>query len=74
MHLLDYAKRSRDAELIEVSHYTGMMTATAGMIDCLTVFERIRDTPIPMAYKVHLKQTILLYLIALPIQLVSTLG
>ena len=36
--------------------------------------ERITQTPIPVIYGVHLKQTVLLYLLALPLTLVSELS
>lgn len=43
-------------------------------MDCLTGFERILRTPIPLAYSVHLHQAVWLYLLALPYQLVGVLN
>jgi putative membrane protein len=43
-------------------------------VDCLTGFERILRTPIPLAYSVHLHHSIWLYLLALPYQLVKENG
>jgi putative membrane protein len=44
------------------------------MVDCLTNFERIRNSPVPIAYSIHLKQTLMVYLLTLPFQLLSTMG
>ncbi|KAL2917813.1 hypothetical protein HK105_202686 [Polyrhizophydium stewartii] len=41
---------------------------------CPSNFERIRSCPIPQAYSIHLKQTLFLYMLALPFQLVGTMG
>ncbi|KAI9338374.1 Bestrophin, RFP-TM, chloride channel-domain-containing protein [Zopfochytrium polystomum] len=74
MHLMDYCRVCRQKEMIEVTHYGAMMTAINGMTECLTAFERIRGTPVPLAYKVHLKQTMLIYLFAMPFQIVTSMG
>jgi ion channel-forming bestrophin family protein len=50
-----------------------MRTTIAGLIDCLSDFERIRTSPIPLAYSIHLNQTLLFYLVTLPFQVVSTM-
>ncbi|CAG8627372.1 9453_t:CDS:2, partial [Diversispora eburnea] len=47
--------------------YTSMNSLT----DCLTQFERILRTPIPKAYSIHLAQTVFIYCVTLPFQLVS---
>ena len=36
--------------------------------------ERVANTPIPRSYSIHLKQTVTLYLFALPFTLVRELG
>ncbi|ORY46922.1 UPF0187-domain-containing protein [Rhizoclosmatium globosum] len=43
-----------------------------GLADALTIFQRIRSTPIPAAYAIHLKQTLFVYLLSLPFQLVAS--
>ncbi|OXA50926.1 hypothetical protein Fcan01_14539 [Folsomia candida] len=48
--------------------------ALNNLVDCLTGFERILRTPIPLAYSVHLHHSIWLYLLALPYQMVKELG
>ncbi|AZB73552.1 bestrophin family protein [Synechococcus elongatus] len=45
-----------------------------GLIDCLGGCERIRNTPMPLAYSVHLKQLMLIYCFTMPLQLVGSLG
>jgi len=50
-----------------------IFTALTSLVDCLTSFERILRTPIPLAYSVHLHQAVWLYLLALPYQLVNQL-
>lgn len=51
-----------------------MMIAISGLTDCLSNLERIRTSPIPFAYTIHLKQTLFLYLASLPFQLLSSMG
>jgi putative membrane protein len=38
----------------------------------LTAFEKIRKTPIPLAYSVHLTHLTWIYTLAIPFQIVST--
>ncbi|TPX65030.1 hypothetical protein SpCBS45565_g05431 [Spizellomyces sp. 'palustris'] len=71
-HISSYIGRCRELELIDVSQQTAMTNALSAMVDCLTSFERIRNTPIPLAYSIHLQQTLTLYILSLPFQLVST--
>ncbi|KAI9331068.1 Bestrophin, RFP-TM, chloride channel-domain-containing protein [Obelidium mucronatum] len=49
-----------------------MTNACNALTDCLSSFQRIRQTPIPFAYRIHLKQILFIYLICLPFQLVSS--
>jgi putative membrane protein len=49
--------------------YAGLNT----MVDCLTQFERILRSPIPLAYSIHLKQTVWIYCLSLPFQLIKNL-
>ena len=44
------------------------------MVDMLGNMERVANTPIPRSYSIHLKQTVTLYLFALPLTLVKELG
>ncbi|KAJ3090529.1 hypothetical protein HK100_007409 [Physocladia obscura] len=47
------------------------MTISA-LTDCLSSLHRIKTSPIPDAYRIHLKQTVVMYLISLPFQLVAS--
>ena len=40
----------------------------------MSCMERVANTPIPRSYSIHLKQTVTLYLFALPFTLVQELG
>ncbi|KAJ3062945.1 hypothetical protein HDU98_001220 [Podochytrium sp. JEL0797] len=51
-----------------------LSTNTNTLMDCFSTFERIRSTPIPLAYELHLKQTLVVYLLSLPFQLVTVLN
>ncbi len=44
------------------------------LVECLTHFERILRSPIPLAYAIHLSQVTWLYCITLPFQLITELG
>jgi len=50
-----------------------MYAALNTMVDCLTQFERILRSPIPLAYSIHLKQTVWIYCLSLPFQLIKNL-
>ncbi|KAJ3109537.1 hypothetical protein HDU97_005194 [Phlyctochytrium planicorne] len=69
-HLQAYISKCRRTDLIDIPTQGAMTTALSSLVDCLSGFERIRDSPIPLAYSIHLKQTLLLYLLSLPFQLV----
>lgn len=44
------------------------------LVDCLGGCERIRNTPLPFAYVVHLRRVIVLYCLTLPFALVESYG
>ncbi|KAJ3323171.1 hypothetical protein HDV06_002183 [Boothiomyces sp. JEL0866] len=73
-YISTYNNRCRAKERCDVPTTASMIAALSGMVDVLSNFERIRDCPLPVAYTIHLKQTLLLYLLLLPFQLVSTLN
>jgi putative membrane protein len=72
-HMQAYVAHARKTEQIDVPMQGQMLTSISVLIDALTAFERIRNSPIPFAYSIHLKQTLLLYLLSLPFQLVPSL-
>jgi putative membrane protein len=50
---------------------TSMLNSINTMVDCLSQFERVLRSPIPLAYSIHLTQTVWIYCLSLPFQLVS---
>ncbi|KAL5031904.1 hypothetical protein BDV3_001227 [Batrachochytrium dendrobatidis] len=69
-----FVQFSKTSDWTDVPTANAMQAAIAGLLDCLGNLERIGNSPIPMAYLIHLKQTLFLYLLSLPFQLVSTMG
>ncbi|ORZ21732.1 Bestrophin, RFP-TM, chloride channel-domain-containing protein [Lobosporangium transversale] len=69
-----YIKSCSNKGKIDASSVTVMNNALVSMMDCLTGFERILRTPIPLAYSIHLHHATWIYLLALPFQLVSNMG
>ncbi|KAI8830969.1 Bestrophin/UPF0187 [Chytridium lagenaria] len=73
-HLNAYINRGRKLNVYDAQGQVHSLTALAGLADALTVFERIRGTPVPLIYKIHVKMVLLLYLMSLPFQLVQAIG
>ncbi|KAJ3311533.1 hypothetical protein HDU76_003100 [Blyttiomyces sp. JEL0837] len=71
--LTDYCRRVRSLDLIDVQTQNAMNTALLGMLECLTSFETIRNTPIPLAYSIHLKHILIIFLLSLPFQIINVL-
>ncbi|KAI9092671.1 Bestrophin/UPF0187 [Phlyctochytrium arcticum] len=70
-HIGAYIMKVRDTAQIDVSQFGCMNNALNLAIECFSGFERIRNTPLPFAYSIHLKQTLIVYLLSLPFQLVT---
>lgn len=51
-----------------------MMNLLNQYLDGVTGCERIKNTPIPLAYSIHLKQLIFIYCLILPFQFVKDLN
>ncbi|KAI8910895.1 Bestrophin, RFP-TM, chloride channel-domain-containing protein [Gorgonomyces haynaldii] len=73
-YISGYISMVRKKSRADAPCVSSMIGAVNGLMDCLSSFERIRDSPIPKAYNIHLKQTLFLYLITLPFQVVGKLG
>ncbi|KAI8865759.1 UPF0187-domain-containing protein [Ramicandelaber brevisporus] len=58
---------------IDAPHLTQSLAMLASLNDSLTSIERIISTPIPIAYAIQLNQIVMVYMLALPFQLVSDL-
>jgi len=72
-YLLSYIAYVQDNKMAESFIIGAMSSSLSSMVDCLTSFERILRTPIPLAYSVHLNHSVWLYMLSLPYQLVGTL-
>ncbi|TPX51261.1 hypothetical protein SeLEV6574_g00386 [Synchytrium endobioticum] len=70
-HLAAYVTKMRAAEKLDVGTQGQCMTALSGLTDALSSLERIRSSPIPMAYTIHLKHCLFIYLLAIPFQVVN---
>ncbi|KAI8606939.1 Bestrophin/UPF0187, partial [Chytriomyces sp. MP71] len=73
-HLQKYISFAKSTSQIDANVQQVMSNHISNLADCVSIFERIRNTPIPIAYEMHLKQTLVVYLLSLPFQIVPTLG
>lgn len=69
-----YIKSCSNKQKVDAATLTMMNNALVAMVDCLTGFERILRTPIPLAYSIHLHHATWIYLLALPFQLVANMN
>ncbi|KAJ1555322.1 hypothetical protein HK405_002614 [Cladochytrium tenue] len=69
LHLQAFTNYCRRNELVDIPVQNQLTAAVSALVDSVTSFERIRSSPIPFAYNIHLKQTLLVYLLSLPFQL-----
>ncbi|KDR73435.1 hypothetical protein GALMADRAFT_227883 [Galerina marginata CBS 339.88] len=67
-------RRDGFLETVGPAGLNGLTQMVSGMVDQLTALERVANTPIPISYRIHLKQCVTLYLFALPMTLVNDLG
>ncbi|CAG8819177.1 23859_t:CDS:2, partial [Dentiscutata erythropus] len=74
LYISDYVTTQFREERIGVPISNNMLQNVNMLIECLSSFERILRTPIPLAYSIHLSQTVWIYCLSLPFQLVSFVG
>jgi putative membrane protein len=70
----DYLQTQQMRGTLNTYQLTYCLETLDGLVDALGGCERILKTPVPVAYSIHLKQLLLLYCLALPFQLVGTVG
>lgn len=70
----DCLREARDRGLISDMILTSMDQNIQLLIDYLGGCERIRKTPMPFAYAVHLRRALVLYCFTLPFAMVETFG
>jgi putative membrane protein len=62
------------AGIIQGDQYRVLSDDAVTMIDVAGACERIQRTPIPISYSIFIKQVIIVYLLSMPLSLISTLG
>lgn len=70
----DYLQKQQQQNCLSLHQLTAMNHLLDDMVGAVTTCERIKNTPIPLAYAIHLKQLILIYCLSLPFQLVGELS
>lgn len=58
--------------LLQAALATAYANQLQSFQDCMTAMERVRNTPIPFAYQVHLRMSIWIYLFLLPFEVYSS--
>lgn len=70
----DYLQKQYQKKCINAYQVTAMFKLLDKMVNVLGGCERIKKTPIPLAYSIHLKQLLLIYCLTLPFQVVMELN
>lgn len=73
-HLHLYIENAYREGLLAETLLSSTCRIIESMIDCFTCFERIRSTPVPLAYNIHIRQGLYLYVLTLPFQIYSSCG
>ena len=68
-----YLQRSYKEEYLNIYQLNSLNILVNNLVDAIGACERIQNTPIPMAYAIHLKQLLLIYCLSLPFQMVQQL-
>ena len=74
VQMTDSLNRARERGLVSDIVYTALDQNTQQLVGYLGGCERIRNTPLPFAYVVHLRRALVLYCYTLPFALVSSYG
>ncbi len=70
----DYLQHKFDCKCINPYQLTACLKLLDNMVDALGGCERIKKTPIPLAYSIHLKHLLFLYCLTFSFQIVDNLG
>lgn len=73
LYLSSYVAALQSRKVVDVPTTTVLMATITQLVDALTGLERILTTPIPFSYSVHLWAVTVIYCLALPCQIWSTL-
>jgi len=71
--LTHHVKRAFDMKIIEYVEWNHMTHSITALTECLANADRIRSTPIPPAYRIHMKQAVFLYCTVLPLALLDAM-
>ncbi|CAG8757842.1 10809_t:CDS:2, partial [Racocetra persica] len=74
LYIADYITTQARKGRIDVPLSNNLLLCVNSLIECLSSFERILRSPIPLAYSIHLTQTVWVYCVSLPFQLVGVVG
>ncbi|MEK6257680.1 MAG: bestrophin family protein [Planctomycetota bacterium] len=72
--LTELVASARDRRLIDGDQLRCLDQNVQLLIDCCGACERIRSTPLPFAYAVHLRRALIVYCFTLPLALVQEYG
>ncbi len=72
--IADYLQTQQAQHKLHPYQLAACLKSLDGLVDTLGGCERILKTPIPLAYSIHLKQLLMLYCLALPFQMVDSVG
>ncbi len=72
--IADYLQTQHQRGLLHVYQLQAILELLDRQTDMLGACERIKKTPMPLAYAIHLKQLLLLYCLSLPFQMVADVG
>jgi putative membrane protein len=70
----DYLQTQQAQGVLNTHQLTYCLETLDGLVNALGGCERILKTPMPVAYSIHLKQLLMLYCLALPFQMVASMG
>ena len=70
----DYLQTQQCRGTLNPYQHTYCLETLDDLVDALGGCERILKTPMPVAYSIHLKQLLMLYCLALPFQMVDSVG
>jgi ion channel-forming bestrophin family protein len=70
----DYLQTQQARGILNPYQLTYCLETLDDLVDALGGCERILKTPVPVAYSIHLKQLLMLYCLALPFQMVASVG
>jgi len=73
-YLSSYIKHIDETQMADNWTVATMQNSVASLVDCLAGFERILRTPMPLAYSIHLQESVWLFLLAIPYQTIGDVG